>query len=249
MDNFDITSEWINAQTTFITGKKLAKLLNVSTAAVSDAIKHNHQCGGQPICEWAEFSESGRVKGYDVPNDLMKELTTEEPQENGQQRQNRENRDNPDLMKLDSSRSKQHSAGQMHQEENKINPPPPPVTNVSKSLLPQGQDYSRTAGMVTLPQVLIKALDEDTSQSRAVIGFSSGAIGAILGGAVTESAGGAISGALLGWGGTWFTYWLSDRKKQPTPQPRFARPQMQMGQNGKESNFVRQAEPIEYDYV
>jgi hypothetical protein len=178
MEHVDITSELIDAQTTFLTGKKLARLLGVSTAAVSDAIKHNHQCSGQPICEWAEFSESGRVKGYYVPNYLVKELTTDEPQENVQQPQNRENRENPDSMKLHSSRSKQHSADQMHQEGNQITPSPPPVTNVYKSVFPQGQDYSRTAGMVTLPQVLIKALGEDTPQSRTVITLSSGAIGA-----------------------------------------------------------------------
>lgn len=248
MNNFDITSELINVQTTFVTGKELAKLLGVTTAAVSDAIKHDNQCGGQPICEWADFYDSGRVKGYHVPNHLFDELTRKQ-QESGQQQKDKETRDNPDSIKLNSSNSKQNSVNKEPVEKEPVNQSSTPVTNVYKSFLPQDQDYSRTAGMVSLPQVLIKALGEDTPQSRAVIGFSSGAIGALIGGAVTESAGGAIAGALLGWGGTWLTYKFAGKNKQPDIQPRFTPIKRQKAQNTKDSVYANEVKPLQFDYV
>lgn len=66
------------------------------------------------------------------------------------------------------------------------------------SLLPEGEDYVRPIGMITLPSVLKKALEQDTPQSRAVIAGGLGALGALVGHAVTDKASGAGVGADMG---------------------------------------------------
>jgi hypothetical protein len=245
MEKFDITSEIIKVQTTFVSGKKLATLLGVSTAAVSDAIKHDNHCGGQPICEWAEFYDSGRVKGYRVPNHLYDELTGKQ-QGSDQQQEDKGNRGNPASVKLNSADSKQNSVDEAPKEQGNVNQHPSSVTHVNKSVFPKDQDYMQTAGMVSLPLVLKKALDKDTTQSRVVITATSGAIGAIIGGAATESAVGALVGTGLGLGSAWLTYLFVDRKTQTGLQPE---PQKQLPQQVQESSYMRGAKPLEYDYV
>jgi hypothetical protein len=66
------------------------------------------------------------------------------------------------------------------------------------SLLPEGEDYVRPIGMITLPSVLKKALERDTPQSRAVIAGGLAALGALVGHAVTDNASGAGIGAGTG---------------------------------------------------
>ena len=66
------------------------------------------------------------------------------------------------------------------------------------SLLPEGEDYVRPIGMITLPSVLKKALEQDTPQSRAVIAGGLAALGALVGHAVSDKASGAGVGAGMG---------------------------------------------------
>jgi len=66
------------------------------------------------------------------------------------------------------------------------------------SLLPEGEDYVRPVGMISLSSVMNTALKSDTPQSKAVITGSLVALGAIVGHAVTEKASGAGVGASTG---------------------------------------------------
>ena len=84
------------------------------------------------------------------------------------------------------------------------------------SLLPEGEDYVRPAGMVTLALVLKKALDQDTPQSRAVIGAIVAMLGAITGHAVSNKATGAGIGAIAGFGIAIYMY------KYPKPVNNFS---------------------------
>ncbi|PKD43704.1 hypothetical protein [Rhodohalobacter barkolensis] len=54
------------------------------------------------------------------------------------------------------------------------------------SLLPEREDYVRPIGMITLPSVLKKALEQDTPQSRAIIAGGLAALGALVGHAVMD---------------------------------------------------------------
>jgi hypothetical protein len=246
MNNLHATSDLLNPNTSFVTGKELAKMLGVSTSAVSDAIKRDHHCGGQPICKWAEYSESGRVKGYYVPNYLLEGNEEKNSSQINNQPQKQEKRANPNEMEPDTSKSKLNSADQAPGGADKAKESPPPVTNIYKSLLPQGQDYSRTAGMVSLPLVLKKALDRDTAQSRVVISSTSGAIGAIIGSAATDSVAGAAVGAGIGYGGALLTYWFFDQKDQPRYQ---SQPPKQLSQKAPATGYVSETKKIEYEYV
>jgi hypothetical protein len=76
----------------------------------------------------------------------------------------------------------------------------PEIINNNYSLLPEGEDYVRPVGMITLPSVLKKALDQDTPQSRAVIAGGLAMLGALVGHTVTENATGAGAGAGAGLG-------------------------------------------------
>lgn len=64
---------YTDKETTFINGKELAELLNVSPPALSQAVRQGRNCGGYPICEWAVKTDSGRIKGYRVPAFLLSE--------------------------------------------------------------------------------------------------------------------------------------------------------------------------------
>jgi hypothetical protein len=248
MNHLQTASDLSNLNTTFVSGKKLAALLGVSTSALSDAIKHGHHCARQPVCQWADLSETGRVKGYHMPHALLKERPETSEQINQPQKQAA--RTNPASMQLDSKVSSGKPAGQASNgETNDSEPSPQPAANVNKSVLPQGQDYSRTAGMITLPQVLKKALEKDTPQNRVVITLTSGALGATIGGAATNSAAGTAIGAGIGLVASWGTYWFFGRQKQAPRLPQLANPRTQVGPNAQTSRFINNAPPAEFTYI
>jgi hypothetical protein len=158
----------------FLNGKQLAEVLDVSPPSLTEAVKNEYNCGGYPVAEWAVVSDTGRIKGYDVPESLV-----------SGEHQKSEKRANPEET-LPNKGQKTVNQGQ-----NVIH---------NYSLLPEGEDYVRPAGMITLPLVLKKALDKDTPQSRAVIGVLSALLGAITGHAVSNNAAGAGIGAFSGLG-------------------------------------------------
>ena len=88
--------------------------------------------------------------------------------------------------------------------------------------MPEGEDYVRPAGMVTLPLVLKKALDHDTPQSRAVIGAIIAMLGAITGHAVSNNATGAGVGAIAGFGIALYMYKYSKPFTDLSSQPLLA---------------------------
>jgi len=167
---------------TLLSGKKLAKILNVAAPTLSEAAKKGYNCAGYPVGEWAEISESGRVQGYDVPGFLLLEH-----QHNQKERPNPQPEE-PNKANLAPNKS-----------ENVNKPQTNAVTN-NYSLLPKGENVVHPAGMVSLPLVLKKALETDTPQSRAVIGGTLALLGAITAHSITESgiAAGLGAGAGLG---------------------------------------------------
>jgi hypothetical protein len=66
------------------TASKLAKLLGVSQAAVSGAAINNHLCQEYPVAGWADKSERGRIRGFNVPDDVFDEIAAEGKQEKNQ---------------------------------------------------------------------------------------------------------------------------------------------------------------------
>ena len=167
---------------TLLSGKKLAKILDVSAPTLSEATKKGYNCAGYPVGEWAEISESGRVQGYDVPSFLLLE-----------HQHNQNERSNPkpeEPNKPNLAPNKGENA-----EKSQTNA----VTN-NYSLLPKGENVVNPAGMVSLPLVLKKALEADTPQSRAVIGGTLALLGAITAHSMTDSgiAAGLGAGAGLG---------------------------------------------------
>lgn len=192
----------------FLNGKQLAEVLNVAPPSLSQAVKQGHNCAGYPVCEWAVETDSGRIKGYEVPEFLV----------SGDD-QKPEKRSNPE----------KNIPNEATINPNKDQKPVNQAQNVTNhySLLPEGEDYVRPAGMVSLPLVLKKALEKDTTQSRAVISVISALLGAITGHAVANNAAGAGVGAGAGLGITllMYKYFNPDDNgiQQPALQQEFAK--------------------------
>jgi len=167
---------------TLLSGKDLAKILDVSAPTLSEATKKGYNCAGYPVSEWAEISESGRVKGYDVPGFLLLEH-----QHNQNERSNPEPEE-PNKANLVPNKDE-------NEEKSQTNA----VTN-NYSLLPKDENVVNPVGMVSLPLVLTKALEHDSPQSRAVIGGTLALLGAITAHSMTDSgiAAGLGAGAGLG---------------------------------------------------
>lgn len=156
----------------FLNGKQLAEVLGVAAPTITEAVKNGWNCGGFPIGEWAIETETGRIKGYEVPEFLVSGERTEE------------NRPNPSLISANKEKRGSESD-----------------TNSYKkyySLLPEGEDYVRPISMISISSVIKKALESDTPQSRAIIAGGLTALGAIIGHSVTEKASGAGIGAGAG---------------------------------------------------
>ncbi len=177
-----MSTETINTPSTdnkiFLNGKQLAEVLGVSAPTVTEAVKNGWNCGGYPVGEWAIESKTGRIKGYDVPEFIV----------SGDQQE--EKRPNPSPLSANSTliAANNNKKGANNAQS---------VTN-NYSLLPEGEDYVRPIGMITLPSVLKKALEQDTPQSRAIIAGGLAALGALVGHAVTDKATGAGVGAGTG---------------------------------------------------
>lgn len=162
----------------FLNGKQLAEVLDVSAPSLTEAVKKGYNCAGYPVGEWAIESETGRIKGYDVPEFLVSE------------NREAEIRSNPAVITPNSPRINPNKGNEIVKEATEI------INNYS--LLPEGEDYVRPIGMITLPSVLKKALEQNTPQSRAVIAGGLAALGALVGHAVSEKASGAGVGAGMG---------------------------------------------------
>lgn len=169
-----------------VTGAQLAEILDVAPATLSEAAHKCYSCGGYPVNEWAEFSETGRIIGYDVPSFLLIE--------SGWDPKNKEKRSNPP----EDEPNKADSGVDSNEEPVKASTHQP-VTN-NYSLLPAGQDYVGPTGMATLPIVIGKALENDTPMSRAVIGGGLSLLFAITAYSMTDRPSGGLVGAATGLG-------------------------------------------------
>jgi len=57
-----------------LSGKELAKMLDVSTATISQAAHKDHLCKGYPIAEWARVDKREKIDFFAVPADIYKEF-------------------------------------------------------------------------------------------------------------------------------------------------------------------------------
>ena len=194
-NNTSLTDNFI-----FLNGKQLAEVLDVAAPSLSEAVKKRYNCGGYPVYEWAVETDTGRIKGYEVPEFLVsgeEQLPAKRQNPVGE---------TPNKVTINPNKGK-----------NRSNKPEQIINNYS--LLPEGEDYVRPAGMVTLPLVLKKALDQDTPQSRAVIGAIIAMLGAITGHAVSNNSTGAGIGAMAGFGIALYMYKYSKSVNNFSYQP------------------------------
>jgi len=178
MSNYEYPDTQSINSNSLISGKDLAEILDVSPSTLSEAVKNGYHCGGYTVIEWAEFNQFDRVKGYHVPEFLLKQ---EKPEET-----TRENPDNKEPENVNNNEI-QH----FPQEQ---------VVNNTYSLLPAGENYAHPVGLASLSMVLKHALGNDTPQSRAIVGGALAILGAITAHSVTDSgiAAGFGAGAGLG---------------------------------------------------
>jgi len=168
--------------------KGLAEFLGVSRAAVSQATSRGHKCKGYPIRAWAKVDASGTVTGYEVPDHVVKRGQPEEEV----------SPDEPDQTALTEREAKLPSilGGQ---------PFVPQVDSSTRvSLLPEGQDYARTASAGGTAYVVGKAIEEDNATAHGAVTVAGGGVGALIGGMAADrgdsasTAFGALVGGLIG---------------------------------------------------
>lgn len=168
--------------------KDLAEFLGVSRAAVSQATKRGHKCEGYPVRAWVKMDASGRVTGYEVPDHVVKRGQPEEEV----------SPDEPDQTALTEREAKLPSilGGQ---------PFVPQVDSSTRvSLLPEGEDYARTASAGGTAYVVGKAIEEDNATAHGAVVVAGGGVGAFIGGMAADhddaasTALGALVGGLLG---------------------------------------------------
>lgn len=169
--------------------KDLAEFLGVSRAAISQATKRGHKCEGYPVRAWAKVDASGRVTGYEVPDRVVKR---------GHQPEEDMSPDEPDQTALTERETKLPSilGGQ---------PFVPQVDSSTRvSLLPEGEDYARTASAGGTAYVVGKAIEEDNATAHGAVVVAGGGIGALIGGMAANqddaanTAFSALVGGLLG---------------------------------------------------
>lgn len=168
--------------------KDLAEFLGVSRAAVSQATKRGHKCKGYPIRAWAEVDASGRVMGYQVPDRVVRrgqpegDMSSEEPDQTALTERE---------AKLPSILGGQSLMPQID-------------SSTRVSLLPEGEDYARTASAGGTAYVFGKAIEEDNSTAHGAVMVAGGGVGAFIGGMAADhddaasTAFGALVGGLLG---------------------------------------------------
>lgn len=168
--------------------KELADFLGVSRAAVSQATKRGHKCKGFPVRAWAEVDASGRVAGYDVPDHVVKRGQPEEdksPEESGQAALTTQESNLPSILGGQSPLSQVDSSTRV-------------------SLLPEGEDYARTASAGGTAYVVGKAIEEDNATAHGAVIVAGGGVGSLIGGMAAgqddaaSTAFGALVGGLLG---------------------------------------------------
>lgn len=197
----------------FLNGKQLAEVLSVSPPSLSEAVRKGYNCAGYPVVEWAVETESGRVKGFDVPEFLVNKKS-----------QMVEERPNPQILDTILPKSIPNEANLVTNEpkpEQKAIPTDSGLYNYS--VLPDGEDYFKPVSTVAIASVLKKAIEKDTPQSRAIVSSLLMVLGAITGHAVTDKASGAGVGAIAGLGTAVLAYtYLNPNIVKPNevvPQP------------------------------
>jgi hypothetical protein len=169
--------------------KDLAEFLGVSRAAVSQATKRGHKCEGYPVRAWAKVDASGRVTGYEVPDRVVKR---------GHQPEGNMSSEEPDQAALTEREPKLSSilGGQSFVPE--------VDSSTRVSLLPEGEDYARTASAGGTAYVVGKAIEEDNATAHGAVMVAGGGVGALIGGMAADhddaasTALGALVGGLLG---------------------------------------------------
>jgi hypothetical protein len=170
--------------------KELADFLGVSRAAVSQATKRGHKCKGYPVQSWAVYDGAGRVTGYDVPDRVVKRGQPEEDT----------SREEPAQTALTAQEANLPSVLGGHP----LVPMPQVDSSTRVSLLPEGEDYARTASAGGTAYVVGKAIEEDNATACGAVIVAGGGIGSLIGGMAADhddaasTAFGALVGGLLG---------------------------------------------------
>ena len=172
----------------------LADYLGVARATLSQATSNGHKCKGYPVRAWAVYDGAGRVSGYNVPTHVMQQASesVEEPRENSQPGRDStsptlfdllggENMPTPGEAYIRAMQSRQVDASQR------------------TSLLPEGEDYSRTVSSGGAAYVVGTAIEHDNATSRGALFVVGTAVGGLTGYHVGDkSPTGALVGAGLG---------------------------------------------------
>ena len=169
----------------------LADLLDVSRATVSEANSEGHKCRGYPVRAWAKFDGSGRVSGYDVHSRVVERSN---PAGSG-------GSDGPPLTEREiAEKEMEWEMEWARQEMERGKKSPEPFNKTYASLLPEGEDYSRTASAGGAAYVMGKAIEEDNSTSHGATMAAGAGVGGVIGicAASESESTSTVTGALVG---------------------------------------------------
>ena len=163
-----------------LSGKALAEMLNVSPPAVSQAVRDDTQVNGYYPKNWAATNSRNRVVEYHVPITIYEKLKDRIATGSG----TNSDRNNPEFD------VNEFFPGNLAGNETNVHSP--------TSLLPEGQDYSKSVGLASAGYVLRNLLDTDKPQGKAftVAGLAAGL--AIGGKVAFESNSAGVAGGVIG---------------------------------------------------
>lgn len=67
----------------FVSASKLAKVIDKPKDQIVEAVHEREKCSGYPVWKWAEQGKEGQVYGFEVPQELLRELADERQKSNG----------------------------------------------------------------------------------------------------------------------------------------------------------------------
>ena len=166
-----------------LTGKALAELLGIVPSTLTEAVQNKTRAKSYMVHNWAARNSNGRVLEYHVPMNIYKELKGRSP--GGFDR----NRNSPSSLEV----SNNGEFGELLDLAGGN-------TNVHSptSLLPEGEDYSKSVGLASAGYVMRNLLDTEKPQGKAfTVAVLSGGL-AVGGKFVFESNSAGVAGGVIG---------------------------------------------------
>lgn len=201
-----------------LSGKDLAEKIGCARSTLSEATKKGHRVQERyDVQAWAEFGPSGRVRGYDVPEDaafLSASSARENPNEPNSPEFGGDSAPSAEASAPDLGLTRINDILEDHEETTRT---VAEEAGDTTQLVSDETDVEGTARNAGMAYAAGKAIVNDTPGARAFWTVASGLAGGIGGHAVTDSPWGALVGAIAFGGAGYLAYEQQPRSQEGSP--------------------------------